>query len=133
MRQVKVFILEDDAIRIKGFEQAGIGLNLTIATSLSEAKAVWTPPYDILLLDHDLGDRQMVDGSDVNTGSEFCRWVPVGDVPRHVLIHSYNRAGALNMQSMLVCKHEIDATILPFGPQLLGWMRSLPWEVQDGN
>ena len=133
MRSPKIFILEDDWYRIRQFEQAGIGLDLTLAISMDKAKSLWNPPYDILLLDHDLGDRQMVDGSDVNTGSEFCRWVPVGDVPRHVLIHSYNRAGALNMQSMLVCKHEIDATILPFGPQLLEWMESLPREIQDGN
>lgn len=133
MRQVKVFILEDDANRIKGFEQAGIGLELTIAMSMDEAKAKWNPPYDILLLDHDLGDRQMVDGSDVNTGSEFCRWVRVGDVPQHVIIHSYNRMGALNMHSMLTCKHDITPIILPYHPNLLTWMEALDREVHDGN
>jgi len=133
-RTPRVFILEDDPLRIARFCTAGIGLYITVATSAEQAKMRWLPPYDIVLLDHDLGGRVMVNGEDPNTGSEFCRWLPVfpkSHVPTRIVIHSYNSTGAENMKALLIDRG-VSADLHPIDPRLLQWLREFPREMRDG-
>lgn len=147
-RTPRVFILEDDPLRISRFCAAGIGLHITVATSMDQATMLWLPPYDIVLLDHDLGGRVMISEEDPNTGSAFCRWLPPfskshvremlsmpfseSRVPSRVVIHSYNPEGAKNMGALLE-ERGVSAVLHPMDPKLLQWLREFPREISDGT
>lgn len=122
---MKIFILEDDPVRVNAFVQAGIGQELTIAQDFEGAVKKFTPPYDLILLDHDLGGHQFVqnDGRE-KTGFDFVLWLvaenhrPVAPV----VIHSYNPDGAASMKAVLA-HHTWDVVRIPFGPAVLNLVR----------
>ena len=60
---MKVFILEDDPYRIVKFRDLLKGHDLTIIDSCTKVEE-FKPPYDLILLDHDLGGRQLEDHED---------------------------------------------------------------------
>jgi hypothetical protein len=95
---VKVFILEDDPERITYFHRRFIGHDLTVVSSCVDIEK-FDPPYDIVFFDHDLGGRQMAEHED--NGANFARAVrdKVGEAS--VIIHSYNRDGALSIAAAL--------------------------------
>jgi hypothetical protein len=121
---MRVFILEDDPERIKRFRQALIGHDLTVIMDVAAAKEAWEPPYNLMLLDHDLGGRTFVDSDEENTGAGFCRWLTeyykdLGpEMIPTTLIHSYNFGGADWMHRWLV-DFGVDASPFPFGASLL--------------
>ena len=96
---MRIFLLEDDPNRVAGFEIAAQGAELTHAISVEEARRKWNPPYDVVLLDHDLGGETFVDSKEENTGAEFLRTPGVIEGMRGALIvvHSYNPSGAEHM------------------------------------
>lgn len=123
----RVFILEDDPIRIEQFREAGLSQELTVAESVDEAKQVYIPgSYDLLLLDHDLGGQQMVESENPNTGAEFCKWVVEAEKGIEndpvVVVHSYNPQGAQTMRNTLYDDGWM-VVINPFGPSVLGYLK----------
>lgn len=136
----RIFILEDDPIRIAHFKEVfGSIADLTITNSCVHVDS-FKPPYDVIFLDHDLGGRQL--SGDVCV---YCKGVPEvaaacdyckGHVGAHedcgftfvksikdklrpddcVIIHSYNSKGA---EKMLV---EIDPSIPAFYAPYRGTM-----------
>lgn len=115
---MRVFVLEDDPLRIQWFRERFIGHDLTLAESVSEALEKFTGGYTLACLDHDLGGQQMVDSEEENTGAEFVRLKgkEFGDHRGVVIVHSYNPVGAAQMVSML---EEVGADVVyaPFrGP-----------------
>jgi hypothetical protein len=63
-------------------------------------EAAFNPPYDLILLDHDLGGRQMEEHEDC--GLTFVNRVRDKFTPDDIIIlHSYNPVGAANMAAVL--------------------------------
>lgn len=116
---MRVFILEDDEDRIRRFHQAFIGHDVTLAKDTERALKLFEPPYDWVLLDHDLGGRQWVDSDEEDCGAAFCRRVPVDGLQgARVVVHSFNRDGAIRMIQTLRDKG-IESIWQPFGPSVL--------------
>ena len=132
---MKVFVLEDDINRImlmfEVFSKSPF-IQLQICTSVKEAKAKFTPPYDLILLDHDLADEHY--GGDVDktegTGQEFVKWMVDNYYPSSldnptVIVHSMNFDGAKRMLDLLR-QNEYDAYHIPFGMNVLQLLGQVP-------
>lgn len=92
---MKVFILEDDPGRIRWFRERFIGHDVTFIESCTEADK-FQPPYDLILLDHDLGGRQMNEHEDC--GLTFIKLIKNKLTAEDTLVvHSYNSVGATRM------------------------------------
>lgn len=105
---MKVFILEDDPQRMLYLRELLYGADITHIDSCREA-GKFQPPYDLILLDHDLGGRQLQEHEDC--GTTFARLVKNKINPdATVVIHSYNHDGAQRMWDIL----EHHAHIAPF-------------------
>lgn len=98
---MKVFILEDDNRRLWMMDDLGLlkGCTITRAESCLDAHK-FQPPYDLILLDHDLGGRQLKSHED--NGYTFVKLI-LEKIPDNtpILIHSYNPDGAENMRNAL--------------------------------
>lgn len=135
---MKIFILEDDQLRINAFVNAWAGYHdLRVATSVPEAKQLWAPPYDLVCLDHDLGGEIFVPSEHENTGFAFCKWltefVPAADMASTIfVVHSFNPDGA---QKMLDHLRTTYRWVYPmtFGPNLLKWGREYKVVEQIGD
>lgn len=125
---MKIFILEDDPYRHKGFIEACVGTDLTIASSYEQAIKLWNPPYNLVLLDHDLGGHQFVQSDGIErTGYHFVEWLITGhvlDLNTPVVVHSYNPEGAAKMVDALLSL-EVPANAYPYGPNLLRSIKKL--------
>jgi hypothetical protein len=111
---MKVFILEDDEERIDWFKK-NLVCDLTIATDISE-KDKFEPPYDILFLDHDLGNEIYVPIDAENTGSTFCLTIikSILNKDTKIIIHSLNTGGAENMMRILQKSGFTNVKYIPF-------------------
>jgi hypothetical protein len=90
------------------------------------AKAEFKPPYDLILLDHDLGGQVYVNSDEENTGFQFCRFLTeparfesLNDT--EFVVHSWNPAGALNMLHLLKVYKKVIRQ--EFGPRLLAYLK----------
>ena len=107
---MRIFILEDDPIRIKAFKAAFEKEEVDWATeAIYAADMLGRNHYDMAFLDHDLGGEIFVDPERDDTGSGVCRriasWINM-DTQKHLLntsfiIHSMNPIGARNMENIL--------------------------------
>lgn len=96
---MKVFILEDDPIRVDYLINRLGQHDLTVAKSCTEV-GKFQPPYDLILLDHDLGGRQMTEHED--DGTQFIQLIADRvNVDAVVIFHSYNPGGAQRMRNIL--------------------------------
>jgi hypothetical protein len=126
----RIFILEDDPMRIMAFREACIGKDLTVCMDVHAAKAEWNPPYDVICLDHDLGGEVMVNSEEENTGFQFVRFLtepqPFQALMKSAFfVHSYNPEGAHAMcQQLLKSGYVVYRT--PFGPTILKQLKGLP-------
>lgn len=124
---MRTFILEDDSRRMDGFNQV-LGYDLTVAKDVRRAKKLFRrgEPFDLILLDHDLGESDYKDPSrESNNGTEFAKWLASSRTPQgEVIIHSYNPDGAMRMYHTLSPAHW-KVTCLPFGPALLKYLGNL--------
>lgn len=76
--------------------------DLTVATNSFEAAKIYTPPYDLLLLDHDM--RGFYDDPEYeDTGYQFVKWLVAKELERkpQVILHSQNSEGRLVMMMLL--------------------------------
>lgn len=134
-----IFILEDDSARVALFQEALLGgsHDLTVCEGVEGkggAKERFDPPYDLILLDHDLGGIHSSKADTVlkETGYQFVKWMTKevedgGSTP--VIIHSYNPDGAKAMETLLRVSGW-NVTRQPFGSTLLRWLENLKY-VQD--
>jgi response regulator RpfG family c-di-GMP phosphodiesterase len=100
---MRVFILEDDFNRMDKFIRKLSCDQIDHAETVEAGKElVQKNKYDLLLLDHDLGGKQMVDSSEENTGYQlavFISGTQNKDTP--CITHTCNPAGANNILSVL--------------------------------
>ena len=123
---MRVFVLEDSHDRIEKFRKALAGADVSIASSYDEAVALFSPPYDLLCLDHDLGFDETLNPEIDNTGYEFVRWLPPTSQsfrPK-VVVHTHCQAGAAAMARELVEKG-LRPAVLPFGEAVLKNVRRM--------
>jgi len=114
---MRVFILEDDPVRIKWFKEnfeEGIELDITDEVSVAQ-NLLSEEKYDIILLDHDLGGRQMVSHEEWNTGSTVARMIhETHNSHLTVVVHSWNPSGAKFMIDVM--RHNnVKCIYYPFG------------------
>lgn len=132
---IRIFILEDSPERIAAMEHAlkmyaGGPHEVTIRKWLGGpdgAVEAFTPSYDLILLDHDLGGEQMVDAREENTGSAFTRFLATTTQARNacVIIHSYNPEGAQEMELTLKKAGFVNVQREPFSRTLLSFLDSI--------
>lgn len=106
---MRIYVLEDDPERIVSLcryfdraeqrqsEEAGESRLIEVQWSQTCSRLdEFKPPYDLILLDHDLGGRQMRDHEDC--GMTFLTSIreEIGDAL--VIIHSHNLAAAARMK-----------------------------------
>lgn len=102
---MKIFILEDDNLRIDQFKRNRIGSELTVTDQADEALEILAArEFDVIYLDHDLGGEVMVEADpDCNTGSRvakhFHRCLINKDA--RIFIHSLNTPAAKSMKLQL--------------------------------
>jgi len=116
----KIFILEDNDDRIKFFKWyfKNPEYEVFYVKDVDEAKVIFTinQPFDIILLDHDLGDEVYVDSNEVNTGYQFAKFIAEKDLAKSfIIIHSLNIVGAENMKVVLKTAMQIPFPILSRG------------------
>lgn len=106
---MKAFILEDDPERIvqlvRFFDKHSTSCAWA-ASCVQEDRFVG--PYDLILLDHDLGGRQMKDHED--SGRAFLKLIKKEIGNALVIIHSYNGGAAALMKGDYP-----PAVLAPFG------------------
>ena len=119
---MRIFILEDDIARRDAFEVCLSEHDLDIAIDAEAATRLFAPPYDVILLDHDLGGGVDTDGS--NTGAAFAKWLMNNhkeDVMLScVITHSYNPDGAKE-----ICRIIPGCVHITFGKSLLKMLDEL--------
>lgn len=93
---MRVFVLEDDPDRIRWFAERLMAHTWDCIQTCHREYA-FKPPYDLILLDHNLGGRQM-DNSHEDNGLALLGLIKdrIGETP--VVIHSYNGPAADRMQ-----------------------------------
>lgn len=129
---MKIFILEDDEQRIDLLLVMLAGHELTVARSCTDV-AKFQPPYDLLLLDYDLGGRQMVEHPDC--GLTFVRLIKDKLKGRSMgaIVHSYNPDGARSMVRELL---EVGVFVVaaPFmGPEFLKLLETVEQNARVGK
>lgn len=101
---MRIFILEDNPVRMRKFRNELIGHTIDHAETVYDGKSfVSLKKYDLILLDHDLGGRQMVDSSEENTGYQLAIFIAEEKLNRDTscITHTCNPAGADNILSVL--------------------------------
>lgn len=113
---MKILILEDDIIRIKKFNELFKYQEVYMCQDIYAAKDVCkTFKIDLMLLDHDLGNKIWVDSKEENTGYQFVKWLVDNNLQKQSLIyiHSMNFVGANRMLDYLK-SNEYDGIWIPF-------------------
>jgi len=116
---MKVFVLEDDPERIKWLQRRLHQYDVTYASSATEVDR-FIGPYDLVLLDHDLGGRQLEEHED--NGEAFAEKVKcrIGDAT--VVVHSLNPDGARRIASIIGAR----AYLAPFmSPRFTAFIRAM--------
>lgn len=100
---MKLFILEDDPIRIEKFKTMFSKHDVDLVENAQDGiRLLNENKYDYIFLDHDLGGEQMVDSYEDNTGYTVAKEIPNGpNSGTPIIIHSFNPIGAANMKSIL--------------------------------
>lgn len=112
---MRILVLEDNPYRVKKFRRELIGnivdcaVDVRIATSFLVAHK-----YDLMFLDHDLGQQEMVDSSEEDTGYQFALAIAADERNRNVavVVHSCNPAGADNIVAVLPSAAKVPFTAL---------------------
>lgn len=130
MNRLRVFILEDEIDRYprNQIKTALEKHNLTIARSCDEGIELFTGPYDLLLLDHDMEGDYEYRPDYPNTGYQFVKWLTEGEgfnwwdekgaestKKPQVILHSHNPVGKERMRALLE-EHGFSVDVTYFGP-----------------
>lgn len=98
-----ILVLDDEEVRLRAFRAKLIGnVVLTVKTVEECISALENATWDYVFLDHDLGGKILVE-SGKGTGYEVAEWLSnhPEKKPKHIIVHSFNAAGAKNMLGLL--------------------------------
>lgn len=93
--KLRIFILDDDRFRLQHFREIFSKHKLTVADSYAKAVQLFNPPYDVIFLDHDLGEEENGNGYD------FALLISSMGYQGPSVIHSWNPDGAERMRKTL--------------------------------
>ena len=113
MENINILVVEDDDMRIQWFKTEFAEFNLKVVkTAQAGISYVENEKFDIIFLDHDLGDRIFVSSEDPNTGYQVAKAI-VNSINSKtpIVVHSYNPVGVKNILSVL----KDTAVSIPFG------------------
>ena len=97
---MKVFLLEDDVLRIKWFKEKLKNHELTVVSNAGEAIYILSKSdYGIIFLDHDLEGKAYVNSSYHNTGFTVAKYLKDVERKSRVIVHSLNPVGARNIKT----------------------------------
>jgi hypothetical protein len=103
---MRILILDDDLKRHTAFARNLIGHEVvhaeTVTTTIHHLNK--GEVFDAVFLDHDLGGEVYVEsGGDKPTGYDVATWLLFNSerCPNIVIIHSFNKTGALKMKALL--------------------------------
>ena len=104
----RVLILDDDENRHREFERILHGISLLHVYTASQAISALrdNAPYDLVCLDHDLGDHEnKALAINPGTGTEVAQFINLhlerNHYPKRVMIHSWNSVGRLRMADLI--------------------------------
>lgn len=128
---MRILVVEDDSYRIEWFQKATIGHIVDFAIDADSAIVkVHQNDYDLIFLDHDLGNRQMVSSDDPNTGYTVAKsLIQSRNSKAAVVIHSLNPVGALNIKRVV----GDQAMIYPYFQLIKGMADLLEGYKNDGQ
>lgn len=118
----KILFLDDDATRHARFRKTHIGEDVTYVWGYHECveELESGTVFDVAQLDHDLSEEAAMgkppDGE--KTGTDVAKYIaamPEEKRPKLIVIHSFNRYGALRMAHILRDAGVKDLIIEPFG------------------
>lgn len=129
---LKIFIL-DDELFTGGYEKRdrllpaldGKGHKITVALSCEEAKLKFEPPYDLMLLDHDMEGIYEHRDSHPNTGFQFVKWMIQQGLKKplpQIILHSVNARNRGRMRALLEPEgfHVVE---MPFNTQYVNFLK----------
>lgn len=105
---INILVVEDNKERIEWFKKEFGDCRLIVEKTAPRAKR-WLnrEKWDVIFLDHDLGDRVFVNSDDENTGYQVAKYIRAN--PKNhmtpVIVHSWNPEGAANIVSVLPHAH----------------------------
>ena len=112
--KMKVFVLEDDYNRIAKFKKAYGHVDLHIATTVEEARAILSKEkFPLMYLDHDLGGEQFTPSGE-NSGYAVAEYLATQNPTGTVIIHSCNTVGAERMKVALSKCDNLITMCVPF-------------------
>lgn len=100
---MKILVVEDSEDRNQHFRQWLQGHDFSIVLNAEDGiRQVHAKKYDVIFLDHDLGDRSGVPSDDPNTGYAVAKEIP-NSINRdaQVIVHSMNPVGSQNILNVL--------------------------------
>lgn len=111
---MKILVVEDSEERNVQFRKWLSHHDFDIATNADDGiKLLNSKDYDVIFLDHDLGNRSGVSSDDPNTGYAVAKEIPASrNSDAQIIIHSMNPEGSRNIMNVLGGK----AVPRPFGP-----------------
>lgn len=106
---MKIFILEDNELRIKTFKAVFASHNITFSSNVEEAKKLYKEKgeFDLIMLDHDLDGRVYVPSEEPNTGYQFAKFLRDEKTKSVIIVHSMNKKGASNILKELPTAHAV--------------------------
>lgn len=109
---MNVLFLDDDSVRVDMFVRR-TGINPHHVTNHKDfTKAILDGNYDVVMLDHDLGDEELC-GNGVICSRILCdNWSEKLEKSIFI-IHSSNPVGAMNMRSLIATK-TTNVFVIPF-------------------
>ncbi len=115
---MRILFLDDDPKRHDLFRRETIGHSVEHVHTVFGARVALDAGgvFDLACLDHDLGGHQMVDPGE-DTGHAVAKYIAEMSPekrPRHVLVHSFNPAGAVAM-CWTLRNAGVSVVQIPFG------------------
>lgn len=100
----RILFLDDNESRLNQAENALGGEELYLVRTAEHAIRLLSSlaPWDLVMLDHDLGENYMQNSEDVDSGMEVVRYIE-RTLPeiKEIIIHSWNAPAANEMRSRL--------------------------------
>ena len=107
----KILFLDDSETRLKQAEIVFSKEELYLARTAERAieQISTLSPWDLVMLDHDLGQKYMQDSKDPGSGMEVVRYIEES-LPeiKEIIIHSWNVPAAHEMCSRLAGKYTVS-------------------------
>lgn len=106
----RILVVEDNASRVCLFKKLLSEYKVDFCDSADQSiELLKQYSYDVIFLDHDLGNREYVDSNDANTGYQVAKFIESNSIESKIFIHSLNPVGVQNIKFVLP-----NAEVVPY-------------------